>query len=700
MRPQTITVTPVTKTLTADGTSTSTINLEVRDSEDNPVTGATLVLTVDYGTLSALSVTTANGKASVTYTAPNSKPALGIDTITATATNGQSASGTISLTGTLVAGITLSASPETIPANGTSQTAIKAAVTSAGGGKVPDGTQVTFTLVGGGALNPDVVMTANGEAFTFLTSSITPETVTIQAESGGRTAEINVEYTSGSVSLSIIPNTLLGTGKATSAITATVLNVNGSANAGENVTVTLSDLSLGTITSSNPKITDAAGKAPFTFAGAAKGGTVTVTATTDSGLWARGTIDIQPPPALIQVAEGYPDPTVINIRGTGGQSTSQVIFKVKDIYGNPVADGYRIDLTILDGPSGGEAIEPMTAYTSDGEISTILRSGIRSGPVSIRARYYDNSSIFTVTSQITIASGPPVGEEFGIFAQYLNISGLWKANLLDQITTNVGDIYGNPVPEGTAISFKTYNTGGFFTTGSANTAEGLAINTLHSGGNYTAPQGFMVATAEANNGGRTTRVNDIAITPYPHDNILFAATDGGGVYKSTDYGASWVNVSRSSELAKAAQNYIDPYVNSICVDRDDSTYNTVYAATGYLGRGGIYRSTDGGITWLSGNFENPFGLISTDNAILTLTCDDNLSDYVWAGTDGLGAIFSDDGENFGWGGTSTLLIRSSKHRNRNPDRYWFVGKHPDRNLDRHICADRRHHQQSGIFTRC
>ena len=37
----------------------------------------------------------------------------------------------------------------------------------------------------------------------------------------------------------------------------------------------------------------------------------------------------------------------------------------------------------------------------------------------------------------------PVGEEFGGSAEFLNISGLWRSNLEDLMTFNVGDIFGN-----------------------------------------------------------------------------------------------------------------------------------------------------------------------------------------------------------------------------------------------------------------
>jgi len=222
------------------------------------------------------------------------------------------------------------------------------------------------------------------------------------------------------------------------------------------------------------------------------------------------------------------------------------------------------------------------------------------------------------------------------------------ANLEDQISVNAADMYGNAIPD-TAISFKTYNTGGFFTPNTATTTNGLATSTLHSGGTYLQPsQGFVSVTAEAN-GGRTTHVTSIAVTPYPYQHIIYAGTDGGGVYKSSDSGASWMNVSRSSTIQ--GQNWIDPYINDLTVDPDYP--DTIYAATGYSGTGNLYRSLDGGMTWNSNNTEEWHGIFSGDQAVLTVLCDDGESeesDYAWIGTEGLGALYAPDGENFTWGG--------------------------------------------------
>jgi len=653
--PATVTVTATPANLTADGTSTSTIEVTALDANSNPVAdGETLSISALSGTLSALTATTKGGMAGVTYTAPNYVPASGNDTITVETVNGQSGTAVITLVGPQIAGISLSANPTSLPADGTSQSTITATVTVVGGGSAPDGTTVDFSITQGGGSITATATTAGGLAIATLTSGAVAETATIRAEAGGRIAEIDIEYTPGSVTLTIIPNSLLGTGQETATVTAILKDAAGNPAAdGEIVSFVLSDESLGDINAS--AITSGGqGKATATFQEAAKGGTVTVTATWTTGLadvTGSETITIQPPPAFIEVAEGYPEPTYINIKGTGGQSTSHVVFNIKDAQGALVADGYRVDFTILSGPDGGEEISPLFDTTVSGQVGTILRSGYKSGPVSIRVTYYYDTNISTTTSQISIVAGPPVGEEFGISAEYLNISGFWKYGLEDRITISANDIYGNAIPDNTTISFKTYATGGDFVPGSSLTGvdpnpSGIATSTLLS---YEPKptEGFLSVTAEAVNGGRTTHVTSLAVTPSPYNYIIYAGTDGGGVYKSTDSGDMWTNISRSS--TEQGQNWIDPYVNDISVDPDD--INTVYAATGYLGKGNIYRSLDGGLNWNSDNAEEWNGIASTTSAMLTVLCDDGGSDYVWAGTKGLGAIFAPDGETFQWGGT-------------------------------------------------
>ena len=179
---------------------------------------------------------------------------------------------------------------------------------------------------------------------------------------------------------------------------------------------------------------------------------------------------------------------------------------------------------------------------------------------------------------------------------------------------------------------------------------------MQSTSNPTPSEGFLTVTAEANNGGRTTYITSLAIVQGadPGRHILYAGTNGGGIYKSTNSGVSWRSVSRSTSSIK--MNLIDPYINDIAIKADNK--NVIYAATGYLGEGNVYRSMDGGGNWNSDNTEEWQGMFSSNwpvdkdgNAIPSMSqvltiLTDSTGDYLWFGTNGTGVFYSPDGEKF------------------------------------------------------
>ncbi len=673
----------------------STITMTVRDAYDNFVPGATLTIrdremfgAVDSGT----AVTDAGGTATVNYTPPSLVPDGGKDEVKIVATNGVETTVEIQLVGPRIAGIQLSLEPSSLPADGESQAIVSAVLTMVGGDPAPDDTPVYFGVVsGGGGFVGGIAQsfTVGGEAIARLTADNEPGTATIRVGTdkyaeevngeqteriGGIVQEIDIDYTPGSISLLIAPDIVLGTGQQSckdgtalncAEIIATLELANGDPAIGEEVTFSLQSSAgmsrTGTIELQNDGLSDDAGRVSAWYIAPNEGGEITITATwvTDNvEVTETGTITINPPPASINVAP--PDQTEISVRGTGGQETVQLFFEVKDNAGNPVQDGYRIDFEILTGPGGGELLTPIFDLTEgEGRVGTVLRSGYESGPVSVKATYFHNSNVSTVVSQIVIKAGPPVGEEFGISAQYNNISGLSYTGLENLLIANAGDYYGNAVPDGTAISFKTYNTGGLIEEGeqNTNTAGGFSNSTLFSTPTPRPLEGGVSITAEAV-GGRTTHITSLDLAPVDfaaRDRyILFAGTDGGGVYKSLDSGKTWENRSRSS--SHPGQNWIYPYVNDISIDRDET--NIVYAATGFLGQGNIYRSLDGGLTWNSGSAEEWIGLKSyplsdlnsISSAVSTVLCDydDDAVPYreypwVWAGTENDGILYSEDG---------------------------------------------------------
>ena len=96
------------------------------------------------------------------------------------------------------------------------------------------------------------------------------------------------------------------------------------------------------------------------------------------------------------------------------------------------------------------------------------------------------------------------------------------------------------------------------------------------------------------------RVNIVHVDP-SNPNIIYLGAPAGGIWKSTNNGTNWTPL--TDELPQIG-------VSGIAVDYSDS--NTIYIATGDKDAGdsycvGVYKSTDGGLTW------NPTGTMGGSN---------------------------------------------------------------------------------------
>lgn len=104
-------------------------------------------------------------------------------------------------------------------------------------------------------------------------------------------------------------------------------------------------------------------------------------------------------------------------------------------------------------------------------------------------------------------------------------------------------------------------------------------------------------------------------------NIVYAGTYRDGIYKSEDGGRTWIPRNGVSKMLSGQQ------VNAIAIDPKAS--NTVYVGAGkvlgfYPGeQPGIYKSTNGGETWIE--------KYSAEDAVTTLLVDTNNSLYIYAG---------------------------------------------------------------------
>jgi photosystem II stability/assembly factor-like uncharacterized protein len=139
------------------------------------------------------------------------------------------------------------------------------------------------------------------------------------------------------------------------------------------------------------------------------------------------------------------------------------------------------------------------------------------------------------------------------------------------------------------------------------------------------PDGVFVTTDSAhtwrplNSGMVGVPVRAVMIDPFTHA-VLYAATNGRGVWKSTDAGATWA--SASAGLTNLDIQYL----------ATGPTSGALYAGT--LGSG-FFRSPDGGTTWSGGSNAN-----LTDNFALAIAVNSQAPSTLYAATAGRGVLKS------------------------------------------------------------
>jgi hypothetical protein len=192
--------------------------------------------------------------------------------------------------------------------------------------------------------------------------------------------------------------------------------------------------------------------------------------------------------AFVQTLENQPysiiidaDPNFIWVKETGNLEQATITATILGITGEPVGNDIGVTFTILNGPGGGEALEPASGsplvtsvvQTVNGRAQAYLRSGIRSGTVRIRAELVDYPGVSAQTTNIVIRSGPPYmwidpNDVNNVISRATLLVETGKfnvafANPMEEIKISAvfGDKYNNPVEEGTAVYFTT--TGGVIT---------------------------------------------------------------------------------------------------------------------------------------------------------------------------------------------------------------------------------------------
>lgn len=154
--------------------------------------------------------------------------------------------------------------------------------------------------------------------------------------------------------------------------------------------------------------------------------------------------------------------TVIGVKESGSQETTQITFVVQDSAGIPVDINHSVvvNFSIGSGPGGGEFLSPYSVQTNGmGKAVVNLTSGTKAGVVQVIARVVNlNTVISSLPVGVTIHGGLPDYDHFSISPVMFNFPGYNIFGLENEIIAFVGDKYANPVRPETAVYFTT--TGG------------------------------------------------------------------------------------------------------------------------------------------------------------------------------------------------------------------------------------------------
>lgn len=236
------------------------------------------------------------------------------------------------------------------------------------------------------------------------------------------------------------------------------------------------------------------------------------------------TIDIAVPSGpgtatSLSLAASLPE---IGVLGTGAAEQVRMSARAYDSYSRPVRANVPVIFSIEQGPGGGERFltgpGSVTVMTdASGSASVTLVSGTVSGTVVVRAQAGTGVSNHT---SVAIAAGPPHYIYLG--HENCNVRACGEVNVENGMTCVVGDVYRNPVRDGTVVYFTTDKgvVEGGQGLGSAATSRGLASATFRSSGDACE---YVTVTASTL-GGTLTASNTFIASDDPFSATIISPT--------------------------------------------------------------------------------------------------------------------------------------------------------------------------------
>lgn len=384
----TITATPAS--IVANGVEESVIKVELIDANDNPLTssGGTVVLNTTGGTLSSV-VDNNDG----TYTATLKSSSVGSATVTGTL-NGEALddSAAVSFVPGPASGATtlISASPASIPADGTSTSTITVQAKDSGNNNLTEGGDAVVLATSGGGSLSSVTDNGNGTYTATLLAPTTTGSTTISGtiNAGTITDTAPVTFTPGPAhgsksQISANPESIPANGTSTSQITVQLKDINDNNLTAGGDAVAL-NASLGSV---GPATDNGNGTYTATFTSAATPGVAVISGTVNGGAISDTANVIMTGVASAAKSQVTAAPTTIPADGT---STSTITIRLKDADENNIpVGGDTVTVSTNRGTIGSacpSGTDCATQDNGDGTYTATLKSSTTAGSALVTAK--------------------------------------------------------------------------------------------------------------------------------------------------------------------------------------------------------------------------------------------------------------------------------------------------------------------------
>lgn len=303
---------------------------------------------------------------------------------------------------------------------------------------------------------------ANGVAlFTLTPKSVSSQgavRATVKASADGKeaTQTLDLQINAGSVALgglSIAPTTVQ---QGQSVNVNVNVSVNGQAATSNSVAVAFTS-TCGTVSPASALV-DNAGKASAVVQTNATGSCVVSAATTGAATVTGAYTVTAPPVTGVQFVSA--EPPVIYQQDSPGARSSQLTFKVVDANGQPV-QGENVSVSLVGNAGGVNFCNAATSGVSaagTGEVTFSVCGGTQPTTVQVRAQL--GNGLYTDSNILTVQTGLPTQRFFDLRVSQPNFhvgagfTDTFSGNAID-VSVFAADRQGNPVPDGTPVTFVT-----------------------------------------------------------------------------------------------------------------------------------------------------------------------------------------------------------------------------------------------------